>query len=216
MVKVKICGFTRTEDVRAACELGADMVGAIVKANVPTPRNLSIEQARNILGAVTGGADRVVVIMPENPEAAEKIAKELEPDYIQVHSAASASQLQEIGRLTGTKLIGVIQVPREGGDPSKLVARAQEVASAANYLLLDTKGPTGGETGLTHNWEISREICAAVEKPVFLAGGLNPTNLREAIEKVRPYGVDVASGVESAPGKKDPGLMRRFIQAAGG
>jgi len=214
MVKVKICGFTRTEDVKAACEFGVDMVGAIVKANVPTPRNLTIEQARDILDAVTGDVYRVVVIMPENPKAAEKMAKELEPDYIQVHSAASASQLREIGELTGSKLIGVVQVPREGGDPIKLVAMAQEVAGASDYLLLDTEGPSGGETGLTHNWKISREICAAVKKPVFLAGGLNPTNVGEAIEKVRPHGVDVASGVESAPGEKDPELMRGFIQAA--
>ncbi len=215
MVKVKICGFTSAESVRLACELGVDMVGAIVKVNVPTPRNLTIEQAQDILDAAAGGVDRVAVITPETPKAAEKIAGELEPDYLQVHALTSAAQLQEISRLVETKLIAVIQVPRGEGDPSRLVARAQEIAGVADYLLLDTKGPSGGETGLTHNWEISREIREAVEKPVFLAGGLNSENVAEAIKKVHPHGVDVASGVESAPGKKDPELMRRFIRAAG-
>lgn len=214
MVEVKICGFTSVERVKLACELGVDMVGVIVEAKVPTPRNLTVERARIILDAVAGDVDRVAVITPENTRAAERIAGELNPDYLQIHALASAPQLREIRRLTETKLIAAIQVPREGGDLNKLIARAREMADVADYLLLDTKGPFGGGTGLTHNWEISRKIRAAVEKPMLLAGGFNPENVAEAIEMVCPYGVDVASGVESAPGEKDPELMRKFILAA--
>lgn len=213
VTKVKICGLTRPEDAKLACELGADMIGAIVEATVPTPRNLTIEQARAIFGAVDG-ARRVAVTTPNSPDSAERIARELGPDYLQIHSAMPVDQLKEVRELVPMELIGVVQVPQKTENPDEILARALEVTEVTDYLLLDTKGPAGGETGIPHDWGVSRKICATVEKPVFLSGGLNPTNIKDAIEKVRPYGVDVASGIESSPGKKDPRLMREFIQAA--
>ncbi len=212
MVKVKICGFTNVEDVEVACELGIDMVGAIL---VPkSSRYVTVEQARQILAAASGDIAKVAVIMPKDLSEVEKMARELEPDYLQIHLTFPAGKLLELKGRLGAELIVVTPIPREIENRKKIIDRAIEVAEVADYVLLDTKGPSGGGTGLTHDWSLSGEIREAVEKPIFLAGGLNASNVGQAIKIVRPYGVDVATGVESSPGKKDARLMREFIEAA--
>lgn len=215
MVKVKICGFTNTEDVRAACTLGVDMVGAIVE--IPkSPRRVTIERAKQILAAASRGVDKVAVIMPKNLGEVDKVARELKPDYVQIHLTFPADKLLEFRRHFDTGLISVIAISQKVEDHQEILNRALEVAEIADFLLLDTKGPSGGGTGLTHDWSLSRRIREAVGKPMFLAGGLNPSNVKEAIKLVQPYGVDVSTGVESSPGKKDARLMREFIEAARG
>ena len=211
MVKVKICGFTRADDVKAASDLGVDMVGVIVIPH--SSRGLTLEQAQDVLKAGKN-ADKVAVIMPDNPAEASAVARMLNPDYLQIHSKFSAAQLTEIKKLSGKKIIGVVAIPQKILDRKEILDRAIEVSKAVDYILLDTKGSSGGGTGLTHDWRLSREIRDVVGKPVFLAGGLNPNNVKAAIEMVQPYGVDVATGVESALGKKDPKLMHVFIEAA--
>jgi phosphoribosylanthranilate isomerase len=211
MVKVKICGFTRADDVKAASDLGVDMVGVIV---IPSSsRGLTLEQAQDVLKAGKN-ADKVAVIMPSSPAEASAVARRLNPDYLQIHSKFSVAQLTEIKKLSGKKIIGVVAIPQKIVDRKEILGRAIEVSKAVDYILLDTKGSSGGGTGLTHDWNFSREIRNVVGKPVFLAGGLNPKNVKDAIEVVQPYGVDVATGVESTIGKKDPKLMRAFIEAA--
>jgi len=211
MVKVKICGFMRANDVKTASDLGVDMVGVIVIPH--SSRGLTLEQAQDILKAGKN-VDKVAVIMPDSPAEASAVARMLNPDYLQIHSKFSAAQLAEIKKLSGKKIIGVVAIPQKILDRKEILDRAIEVSKAVDYILLDTKGSSGGGTGLTHDWRFSREIRDAVGKPVFLAGGLNPNNIKAAIEMVQPYGVDVATGVESALGKKDPKLMRAFIEAA--
>ena len=211
MVKVKICGFTRADDVKAASDLGVDMVGVIVIPH--SSRGLTLEQAQDVLKAGKN-ADKVAVIMPDNPAEASAVARMLNPDYLQIHSKFSVAQLTEIKKLSGKKIIGVVAIPQKILDRKEILDRAIEVSKAVDYILLDTKGSSGGGTGLTHDWGLSREIRDVVGKPVFLAGGLNPNNVKAAIEMVQPYGVDVATGVESALGKKDPKLMHVFIEAA--
>lgn len=214
MVEVKICGFMNPVDAKVACELGADMIGVIVEIR-GSNRSITIEQARKILAAASK-VDKVAVVMPDCLEDAARVAHELRPDYLQIHSDFTAEQLEKLKELAGAKIIGVVAVPQKIGDEGAVLNRASEVSEAADYVLLDTKGPAGGGTGLTHDWNFSRKIRESLDKPVFLAGGLNPANVREAIKVVRPHGVDVASGVESSPGKKDPKLMRAFIEAARG
>ena len=211
MVKVKICGFTRADDVKAASDLGVDMVGVIVIPH--SSRGLTLEQAQDVLKAGKN-ADKVAVIMPDNPAEASTVARMLNPDYLQIHSKFSAAQLTEIKKLSSKKIIGVVAIPQKILDRKEILDRAIEVGKAVDYILLDTKGSSGGGTGLTHDWNFSREIRETVGKPVFLAGGLNPNNVKAAIEMVQPYGVDVATGVESAMGKKDPKLVRAFIEVA--
>ena len=212
MVKVKICGFTNADDVKVACELGADMVGVIL---VPgSTRCVTVEQAKRILAATSGGVAKVAVIMPRHPSELDRFVRELKPDYLQIHLTFSEDELLKAKKRLGVKLIPVVAIPQKVENYHEILERAAKASEVADYLLLDTKGPSGGGTGLTHDWGVSWQIRETVNTPVFLAGGLNPSNVRKAIEAVRPYGVDVATGVESSPGKKDEGLMREFIEAA--
>lgn len=212
MVKVKICGFTNADDVKVACELGADMVGVIL---VPqSTRYVTIEQAKRIFAATSGGVAKVAVIMPRHPNELDTFVRELKPDYLQIHPTFSEDELLNAKKRLGVKLIPVVAIPQKVENYREILERAAKASEAADYLLLDTKGPSGGGTGLTHDWRLSWQIRETVNMPVFLAGGLNPSNVKKAIEAVRPYGVDVATGVESSPGKKDEKLMREFIEAA--
>jgi len=211
-MRVKICGFTNTDDVRVACELGADMVGVIL---VPgSPRHVTVEQAKQILAAASEGVAKVAVTMPRDPSELDKFARELNPDYLQIHPTFSETEFIKAKKRLGVKIIPVIAISREVENYQETLERAVKASAAADYLLLDTRGPSGGGTGLVHNWSLSRQIRETVNVPVFLAGGLNPSNVKNAVEAVRPYGVDVATGVESSPGKKDERRMREFIEAA--
>lgn len=212
MVKVKICGFTDADDVRVACELGVDMVGVIL---VPgSTRCVTVEQAKQILAATSEGVARVAVAMPRYPSELDMLVRKLNPDYLQIHLTFSESELIETKTRLGVKTIPVVAIPQKVTNYQEILKYAIEASEAADYLLLDTEGPTGGGTGLSHDWSLSRRIRETINAPVFLAGGLNPSNVKNAIEAVRPYGVDVATGVESSPGKKDRELMREFIEAA--
>lgn len=212
MVKVKMCGFTRAEDVKAACSLGVDMVGTILVQK--SPRYVPVERAGQILKAAGKGVSKVAVFIPKGPEDVEEVYRKLKPDYLQFHLTFPADELLEIKEDLEAETIVVVPIPQEIERPTDIVDRAIEVAEVADFVLVDTKGPTGGGTGLTHNWSLSAMIRDVVDRPVFLAGGLNPSNVEQAIKAVRPYAVDVATGVESSPGKKDLKLMREFIEAA--
>lgn len=213
MVKVKICGLTGVEEAKALRASGADMMGVIVNAKIPTPRNLNYKDARGILSKAPSGIERVAVGMPEDLREGLEIIDELDPDYLQMHSYPSLSEVRELNEITDKKLIMTLPIDREVMDSSVLAARAQEIAEVSDFLLLDTKLSYKG-MGKTHDWSVSRKIRDVVDTPAFLAGGLTPSNVRSAIEEVRPYGVDVASGVEKEPGKKDPKKVRAFIKAS--
>lgn len=211
MVKVKICGFTRPADVKAACKLGVDLVGVILVSG--SSRHVTIKQARSIFRQVDGGVSKVAVFMPRNLDDVKYLCGKLKPDCLQFHLTFPVEELLKIKAELGVQLMVVVPVPQKIERSEKIINRALEIAKAADFLLIDTEGVTGGGTGLTHDWSLSARIRSAVNKPVFLAGGLNPKNVARAIEMVRPYGVDVASGVESSPGIKDVRLMREFLEA---
>jgi phosphoribosylanthranilate isomerase len=206
-----MCGFTSPEDVRTACQLGVDMIGTILVQR--SPRYVPIDRAREILKAADRRVARVAVFMPKGLEDVEEVYRKLKPDYLQFHLTFPADELLEIKGDLDAEIIAVVPIPRQIERPTDIVDRAIEVSEVADFVLVDTKGPTGGGTGLTHDWGLSAVIRDVVDKPVFLAGGLNPSNVGHAIKVVRPYGVDVATGVESSPGKKDPKLMRDFVES---
>lgn len=215
MVKVKICGFTEPEDVGEACKAGADMIGAIV--DTPSRRSVTPKRAMNIFSIVPKPIARVAVMTPEDAPHAIRIVRELWPDYLQTHGPMTVAELKEIKEATGVRIIATLSVPKKVGDPQKITAQALEIAKVADFVLVDTEhAGAGGGTGLTHDWNVSRLVRETIDRPLILAGGLNPGNVRAAIETVEPYGVDVASGVESEVGKKDPKLVREFIRAAKG
>jgi phosphoribosylanthranilate isomerase len=156
-------------------------------------------------------------MVPKDASHAIRIVHELKPDYLQIHGKMTTAELKEIKEATGVQIIVTLSVPQKVEEPQKITARALEIAKGADFVLADTvHAGAGGGTGQTHDWNISRSVREAIDRPLILAGGLNPSNVRAAIEAVKPYGVDVASGVESEVGKKDSKLVREFIRAAKG
>jgi len=209
-VRVKICGLTREEDLAIAVAAGADAVGFIV--GVPSsPRNISLEKAKKLIRRVPIFVKSVLVMVPTSVDALLNTYEKLSPDAIQIHgeNLPEASLLRE--RLPSTPLIRAIHA-----NP----VNALEVASAASKsfdaILLDSSahGKYGG-TGVVHDWELSKRVNQAIlPKPLILAGGLSPENVKDAIRAVQPYAVDVCTSVESRPGIKDPRKVLAFIENA--
>ncbi len=206
-MRVKICGITRKEDALLASEFGADAIGIV---NVKESKRFTdLEKAREIFRSVPPFVSRVVVAAPANLAEVEKI-EETGADHIQLHGEESPEFVREIKESSNLNIIK--QIPVTGEESIDL---ARSYSDIVNAILLDTKvkGTMGG-TGTTHDWSVSRKIVESIDKPVILAGGLNPDNVAEAIKEVKPYAVDVASGVESSPGIKDPEKIKNFIQNA--
>jgi len=208
-VRVKICGITSQRDLLIAVEAGADAVGFVVGAP-QSPRNLPINKAKKLMRNTPVFVKTVAVTVLKNLSHLEEIYRELNPDVVQVHSAIPMrKEIRE--RLPDTCLIGAIQM-RSG----LKVDVAVEAADKFDAVLLDTHTPSGyGGTGKIHDWELSRRIRDALyPKPLILAGGLRPENVKEAIRAVKPYAVDVSSGVESRPGVKDREKVFEFVKNA--
>ncbi len=203
MTRVKICGITNIEDALMAVECGADAIGVV---NIPeSKRFVDLEKARGIFEALPVFVSKVVVSAPDSIEEALEVEK-TGADYIQLHGDETIEFVRQLKEKSNMGVIKKIAVGKN------YVKDSTAYSKTSDAILLDTdvKGMPGG-TGKTHDWKISREVVKSIEKPVILAGGLNPENVREAIEKVKPYAVDVSSGVESKPGKKDQERIRRFI-----
>jgi|Deesub1362B_J571_1020462.scaffolds.fasta_scaffold01701_2 phosphoribosylanthranilate isomerase len=211
MVKVKICGNTSIDDVELVSELGADLAGFIVEVPVDTPRKISLTQAEKIMEEMPFTTAGVMVIMPQSVEEALNMYMAVRPDFIQLHGNESPKFVRELRGLVSCNIIKTIHVKGE-----ESIAEAKRYVNYVDAILLDTPSPQRGGSGTTHDWEISRKIVESIPKPVILAGGLTPENVAEAIEIVKPYAVDVSSGVEAEPGKKDPEKVRRFIARAKG
>ncbi len=208
MVLVKICGNTSKEDAAKALEYGADLIGVIVEVPVKTPRKVTLMRAKEIYSVVPQGK-RVMVLMPSGIDEVMRLCSAAEPDYVQLHGGESPEFLRELRKILQCRIIKTIHVSGAGA-----VDEARKFSSFCDLLLLDTLSVSMGGSGLKHDWRISKEVVSAVEVPVILAGGLNPENVEEAVRCVRPYGVDVSSGVESKPGKKDYDRVKNFIEAA--
>ncbi|MGQ9722156.1 MAG: phosphoribosylanthranilate isomerase [Candidatus Jordarchaeum sp.] len=208
-VRVKICGITSTEDLHTAVKAGADAVGFVV--NVPeSPRNLSVEKAKEIMKSAPLFVQTVIVTVLRDVNHLEKIHEELNTGTIQVHG--SNQMYREIReRLPDTRLIGAI--PAETKNALNTATQAAETLDA---ILLDTHVPGKyGGTGKTHDWNLSKQVRDAIHpKPLILAGGLKPENVKQSITRVKPYAVDVSSGVEVRPGVKDPRKVYRFVKNA--
>jgi len=208
---IKMCGFTRPGDASFAEKIGVDMVGVILVRD--SPRYIPLSKAREVLSAVGGNVMKVAVVAPESVEHVKEVGSELNPDFLQIHYNTPFELISDIRKKTGFRLIGVVPVQRQGAEVSELVARAKKISELCDMVLIDTKSPYGGGTGLTHDWSISSKVRREIPAHVLLAGGLRPGNVQEAIRAVSPDGVDVASGIESAPGIKDRGLMLEFVES---
>ena len=214
MAKVKICGITNTEDAKIAIDLGADFIGLIVEVPVQTPRKLAVEQAREIIDKISNSVKKVIVIMPSSMTDVRNIVKTLSPDYLQLHGNESPKLISEIKEnFEELKLIKTFHIDNKSTlDP--VLDDITLYNEAIDAVLLDTKTDKIGGTGKTHDWNLSKKIMENIDVPLFLSGGLNPDNVKEAVKTVKPFAVDVASGVESEPGKKDFEKVKKFIHNA--
>ena len=206
MTRVKVCGVTTREDLETVVEAGADAVGLIVDVSVDTPREIPDQRAVELARATPPFVTTVLVTMPDRPEATVELASRVQPDVVQVHGDLTPGDLAFLSA-------------KAHGDVVKAVSpdEAATYDTVADALLVDSLDDEGaGGTGETHDWERTRELVERLESPVVLAGGLTPENVADAVEAVRPFAVDVASGVESEPGRKDADAVAAFVDAAGG
>lgn len=200
MIRVKICGVTNAADVRAVVESGADAIGFNFwpKSKRWVEPAVAAELAREVPAFVT----RVGVFVDEERGRIEEIAARVGLDVVQLHGAETAAFARGLSR----RVVRGIRA-RSANDLEGIEAYG------ASAVLIDAYVPDApGGTGLRADWALAR--AAARRYPVILAGGLDPSNVAEAVRAVEPYAVDVASGVERAPGVKDPAKIRAFVERA--
>jgi len=206
MTRVKICGITNAEDRDAAVAAGADAIGVISGVTVDTPREVDSETAVDLVAGVPPLMTSVLVTMGEAVQPIARRVETVRPDVVQVHDGLDPSELGALRRRVDAKVVAVVDAEHDDIEAS---------ANAADALLVDSvDADGGGGTGETHDWERTREIVDTLDAPVVLAGGLTPENVAEAVETVRPFGVDVASGVEAEGGVKDHDAVGRFVGQA--
>ncbi|ELZ22378.1 phosphoribosylanthranilate isomerase [Halosimplex carlsbadense 2-9-1] len=210
--RVKVCGVTRAADREAVVTAGADAVGVISDVPVDTPREVGADTAADLLAGVPPLVTGVLVTMPSTVEEAVDLVETVDPDAVQVHGGLSPGELGALGHRLSQDVIVAVDAAADD---------IADYADPADALLVDSVDAAGGGgTGETHDWERTREIVADLDVPVVLAGGLTPDNVAAAVETVRPFGVDVATGVERVEdgdrvgGEKDPETVREFVAAA--
>ena len=197
---VKICGITRREDAEAAIELGANALGFVFWPR--SPRYVDPEQARSILGALPPFITTVGVFVDQTARLINGVSARVGLSAVQLHGDEPVAMVDDIERPVIKALAMSDELDADDAD-----AWPERVR-----LLLDVHDPVQrGGTGRTIDW--GRAAGLAKRRPVLLAGGLRPENVADAVRTVRPYGIDVSSGVESAPGVKDRALLSALFRA---
>lgn len=205
---IKICGIKTTDILSEALDAGADMLGFVHFAR--SPRHVDIDRIGEFISLTRGVAQSVVLLVnPDNSLVAE-IAS-LDPDWIQLHGPETP---QRVGAIRAESGVAVLKAVGVGS--AQDIATAPQFEAVADRILLDAKPPRGanlpGGRGITFDWGLLSTLDPALQ--FMLSGGLTPENVAEAVRVIRPFGLDVSSGVESAPGIKDPELIRAFIANA--
>lgn len=212
MIKVKICGITNLEDALASCEYGADAIGFIFHRK--SPRFVETEIAREIVKVIPPFVTTAGVFVDEDANTINEIVKEVGLHAVQLHGNESPefceniqSKIIKTFRIKGARVIGI-------GRGEQGVNKEMERYNVSAYLFDTYKEGVEGGTGVTFNWGVARDATKVGK--IILAGGLTTENVRQAINIVMPYAVDVSSGVEERPGKKDLKKVMEFIEAAKG
>ena len=206
---VKICGLTEPAGLHAAVAAGASFTGFVFFPR--SPRHLSLDLAGTLARSVPAGVARVGLFVGPDDNLLQDTLASVPLDIIQLHGDETPARVAQIRSLTGLPVMKAIGVA-EAADLDAI----WDYGLVADMLLIDAKPPKGadlpGGNGLAFDWRLlaGRRFL----KPWFLAGGLTPENVAEAIRLTRPDAVDVSSGVESQPGQKDPDLIRAFVAAA--
>jgi phosphoribosylanthranilate isomerase len=206
---VKICGLSTGLTLDAALDAGADMVGFVFFSK--SPRHIDWATGRALGRQARGRATIVALSVDADDDTLKRIVEALSPDLMQLHGSETPARVKEIRELFGRPTMKAIGVATHGD-----LAAAQTYEDVADHLLIDAKPPEGavlpGGNGRPFDWSLTREFRPSV--PWLLSGGLDPDTVEAAIALSGARGVDVSSGVESAPGVKDPGRIRTFVAAA--
>jgi phosphoribosylanthranilate isomerase len=202
---VKICGVRDADTLDQVIAAGADMVGFV---HFPkSPRHLAVEAIGDLISLARGRIETVVLLVnPDNSCIAEIAA--LDPDWVQLHGTESVARAEALRAEAGIPVIKAIGI----GGPEDL-AQLAAYDAVADRLILDARPPKGadrpGGLGEVFDWSLLESLDPAL--PFMLSGGLNPDNVGDAISRIAPFGLDVSSGVERAPGIKDEALIRAFM-----
>ncbi len=211
MFRVKICGITSLEDARASVEAGADAIGLNFYA--ASPRFVQRDRAAEICNALGKRAVKVGVFVNASARDIRAAARELGLDVVQLHGDEDPQLLAE---LRGLAVMKAFRVRDDLAAIEVFLRQCHRLACLPRLVLLDADraGQYGG-TGATLDWQmVARDRARLAGAPLVLAGGLNPENVAAAVAAVRPWAIDVASGVESSPGHKSTAMVQQFVSAA--
>lgn len=201
MLKIKICGITNLEDAEDAAALGVDALGFIF---AKSPRKVTPKTVKDICKNLPPFVTRIGVFVDEDLDKVNKIAEECGLDAIQLHGKETTEYCQKIHR----RIIKAIRVKKD--DSLKILEHYQNIVSA---FLLDAYDPDKpGGTAKTFDWGLAAKAQKKFKKPIILSGGLNASNIQKALKTLHPDAVDLNSGVETAPGKKDYKKMQEIIK----
>ncbi len=202
-IKIKICGITNAQDAQVAVEAGADALGFVFYSK--SPRCIEPPVAKRIIAQLPPFVLSVGVFVNQEQETIRHIYDECGLAFAQLHGDETSTFCESLGR-------PVLRALRLQDRGSLLALAEYKGRMAVRGFVVDAfSSDTYGGTGQTVDWTLAREVAKSA--PILLAGGLTPNNVQEAIQQVQPYGVDVSSGVEESPGKKDPAKIRAFTQA---
>lgn len=205
MTRAKICGIRDAGARDVAVAAGADAVGFVVE--IPrSKRSIGREKARGLIEGLPPFVSSVIVVEPESVAEAANLALDTGTDVIQVNDSLSFEDMATLKKMVPMRLVATV-----AAKPG-ILDHARRMAEVADAILLDSleEGKLGG-TGTVHDWNLSADLVRQVDLPVILAGGLKPENVAAAIKTVRPYAVDVSSGVET-DGEKDPKKIEAFLR----
>lgn len=209
-MKVKICANKSIEDAKNCIESGVDIIGVLVGQEHASVDFIDKETAKEICDFVDKRCDISLVTHLKNSEEIIKLTKFIGNNVIQLHSDIDEYEVENIKKsLPNVKLVRLVHISNDG----EIVTNIDSIKYADYYLLdsFNLKTNQVGGTGLVHDWNVSKEIVKKLNKPVFLAGGLNPNNVHDAISIVKPYGVDVNSGCKNELGYKDKEKIKNFV-----
>jgi phosphoribosylanthranilate isomerase len=218
MTWVKICGMTNLEDALVAVDAGADALGFVFYEK--SPRCVSVETAQKIVEQLPASVEKVGVFVDHDGDAIHEFATKIGLTAVQLHGKGSLLSLWDdpqpaLERVGVSKIIAMVPGNVLSGEDNGIMI-SDRVKKGLFAVLVDNQlnGSSGG-TGSAFDWKASHEMVLAlsVMVPIILAGGLTDSNVADAMRIFQPFGVDVASGVEARPGKKDPEKVRAFVKA---
>jgi phosphoribosylanthranilate isomerase len=206
---VKICGLSSPDTIEVALDAGADMVGLVFFP--PSPRHVRLELAHQLGRQIGRRAAKVALTVDADDATVANIVEALRPDLLQLHGKETVARLRDLKQKFGLPVMKAMAI-----ETAADLASLPGYAAVADRILFDARAPQQatrpGGLGAVFDWQVLTEVD--IEVPFLVSGGLHAGNLAEAVRVTRAGGVDVSSGVERAPGDKDPELIRGFIRAA--